>query len=362
VGRLLYIDWLRGVAVLFMVLWHTVDAWTRPDDRTGLAFDIVLFAAGWAAPMFLFFAGASVPLAGSARLARGLDRAAASGALQRRGWQIFLLAHVFRFQSFLLNPGSSWNAILKPDILNILGLGIVLSAWLWKRAGDAGRAAVWLLGPAALAVVVLTPWSRAWWWPTLLHPRFEAYVRPVGNSGVFSLFPTIGYVLVGAFVGVILSAVRDEPARLHRRLAIGGTALVLLGGAASTVEALQVPTAIDSAPSFVWRTGAIVLALALSWATVGRRASRGRSPLVILGQTSLFVYWVHVEIAYGVFSYPIRRTMTLPASLTAFAALMVVLTALSVLWQRRLQRPLIPPHMTAGGGELPGQRSSGQPG
>ena len=39
-SRLLYIDWLRGVAVLFMILWHSIDAWTLQTGRDTLAFTV----------------------------------------------------------------------------------------------------------------------------------------------------------------------------------------------------------------------------------------------------------------------------------------------------------------------------------
>jgi len=29
--RLASVDWLRGLAVLCMILWHVVDAWTVPE-------------------------------------------------------------------------------------------------------------------------------------------------------------------------------------------------------------------------------------------------------------------------------------------------------------------------------------------
>jgi uncharacterized membrane protein len=207
--RLRYIDWLRGVAVLFMVMWHSIDAWTVQTGRESWAFTLILFAAGWAAPLFLLLAGVSVSLAAGARTKRGIARAEASWGLQKRGWQIFLLAHVFRFQSFLLNPNGTWNSILKPDILNILGLGLVAAAYCWRYAVSPKRAAGWLVGPALL-VLALTPLSREWWWPTLLHVRFEAYIRPVGNFGVFSIFPAVAYVFVGAFVGWLVWEYREQ--------------------------------------------------------------------------------------------------------------------------------------------------------
>ena len=40
VGRLSYIDWMRGLAILIMIEAHVLDAWTRPTDRQTLAFAI----------------------------------------------------------------------------------------------------------------------------------------------------------------------------------------------------------------------------------------------------------------------------------------------------------------------------------
>jgi uncharacterized membrane protein len=135
----LYLDWLRGVAVFVMILWHTVDSWHVRDGRQTAGFLTVSFLAGWAAPLFLFLAGVSLPMAGLARVARGEGRATAARALMNRGWQVFLIAHLFRLQSFLLNPGARWSGLLKPDILNILGLGMVVAAYGWGRA-DTPRA------------------------------------------------------------------------------------------------------------------------------------------------------------------------------------------------------------------------------
>ena len=55
--RLLYVDWLRGLAVVIMILWHSMDAWTAPWARSGSVFAVVIVLGGWAAPLFLFLAG-----------------------------------------------------------------------------------------------------------------------------------------------------------------------------------------------------------------------------------------------------------------------------------------------------------------
>src|SRR5206468_1256251 len=67
VKRLAHLDWLRGLAVLIMILWHSMDAWTAPSARRDPAFNAIAFIGGWAAPLFLFLAGVALPLASEAR-------------------------------------------------------------------------------------------------------------------------------------------------------------------------------------------------------------------------------------------------------------------------------------------------------
>jgi hypothetical protein len=44
------------------------------------------------------------------------------------------------------------------------------------------------------------------------------------------------------------------------------------------------------------------------------------SPMLEFGRSSLFVYWIHVELAYGIFSYPLHRRLPVWGSLVAFTA------------------------------------------
>jgi uncharacterized membrane protein len=341
--RLASVDWLRGVAVLCMILWHVVDAWTVPA-RDPLTFTLLGFIGGWAAPLFLLLTGVSISLAGDAQLRKGVDRGAASRRLQKRGWQIFMLAHLFRFQAFLLNINGRWNAILKPDILNILGLGMVFGSIAWRRATTPARAVAWLAAPSIVIVALITPLARGWWWPTLLHPRLEAYIRPVGNFGVFSLFPWIALVLIGVLVGLELS----KGERAFRTLTFAGVALIAVG----TIGMLMptpFPTTFwaDSISWFVMRLGLMLAMMVAAWWWTRRWPAQPESPLVLLGRTSLFVYWVHVELAYGALSYPLHHALSLPQSLTGYAVLTVLMYFLASLWLHRDRSPLTPAHMRA---------------
>lgn len=331
-----------------MILWHAVDSWTRRDVRGSSGFAVVTFLAGWAAPLFLFLAGIALPLAGSARQARGATRLEASAGLQRRGWQVFVIAHLFRLQSFLLNPHASWNGLLKPDILNILALAMVYAAFVWGRATTRRGLALGLLLPAVVIAGLLTPLAPTWWWPSLLPPRLEGYIRIVNGNAVFALFPGTAYLLAGAFVGAMGTEHAASLEVFHRRAAIWAA---LLFTTALTAMRAGLPRAVGfwTTPLavVVWRTATMTLLLAGAWVLWRRRAPRPGDPLLVFGRTSLFVYWVHVELAYGGISYPLHHAFTLPVSLLACLILTAVMYGLAVAWSRRASRAgVVSPQMS----------------
>jgi fucose 4-O-acetylase-like acetyltransferase len=59
-----------------------------------------------------------------------------------------------------------------------------------------------------------------------------------------------------------------------------------------------------------------------------RRKLSAWSPLEELGRSSLFVYWVHVEMVYGFFSGSIRRDLSLEGAVLAYVLFTVFLLLL----------------------------------
>jgi fucose 4-O-acetylase-like acetyltransferase len=79
---------------------------------------------------------------------------------------------------------------------------------------------------------------------------------------------------------------------------------------------------------------------ALPAAWVWNASWTGRSPLQELGRASLLVYWVHVEMVYGVVSAPIHRGLTLERALAAFGVLALFLYAFAKILPRLLPQRL----------------------
>ena len=330
VGRRTYLDVLRGLAVLVMIEAHVIDSWTRAADRPTPGFGWSLILGGFGAPLFLFLAGIAVSLSAASKARKLGDDRAAALAVQKRGVEIFVLAFLFRLQACLLS-GSPAYSMLKVDILNIMGPAIVATALLWGLASST-RARLVVFAVATAAIVFATPIVRGFGWLASLPDPIEGYIHPVPGLTNFSMFPWAAFVPAGAFIGVLIDRARTpvQETRLNWRIAIAG---VTLAAAGYTASFLPTPYARSdfwtSSPSFFFlRTGIMTTAIGLAYAWE-RRPGAGRrwSPMRLLGRSSLFIYWIHVEMVYGLMSTPLHGALTLRQAWAALGLFCLFLLA-----------------------------------
>lgn len=343
-GRRGYLDWLRGVAVLIMIEGHTVDSWTRLVDRDRLEYRWATVVAGFGAPIFLFLAGLALTLAAGSRLRQGASASDAAAAARRRAWQIFGLALLFRLQSLVLS-GGSFAQLAKVDILNVMGLAMLGAALVWGLGrGHVSRAL--LLAAAAAGLAMMTPIVRTA--PLLVHlpDPVEWYARAPAGQGAFTLFPWAGFVFAGAAIGTWLDSTRTAAAerRLNLVLAIGGPALAAAGYAASYLPPIYRETAFwTSSPTFFFlRLGVLISAVPVAYAVSSLWP--GRSRVREFGAASLFVYWIHVEMVYGLLTLPMHRRLTLEQAALAFGLFTLFLYWLVTLKNRVFGRGRSPKH------------------
>lgn len=328
--RAAYIDWTRGLAVLLMIEAHTVDAWTRSSSRGSSAHGYALMAAGFAAPLFLWLAGLAVPLASASAVRRGASRRAAAERMCRRGLEIFILAFLFRLQAFVLSPGAHPVTLFRVDILNVMGPAIVVCALVWLSF-ESATALAGAYSLLAIATTVATPLVWKAGWVTLLPTWVQWYLRPAGDNTTFTGFPWMGFAFAGAAVGVAIAAAGERGALRKALSAIGvlGVAIIGLGFAGSSLPSIYAGSSFwtTSPAYFAIRTGVVMVALSIAYATgeVVPNAGRAASALARFGRSSLFVYWIHVELVYGYASWPIHRRLPLWGTAIGFAVLTALL-------------------------------------
>jgi uncharacterized membrane protein len=334
VNRRPYIDWLRGIAVLIMIEAHTLDSWTRVADRSSPWYRNAIIVAGFGAPLFLFLAGVASVLAAGARTRKGLTTGEVALAALRRGAWIFLLAFLFRLQSLVLGGGQFPQSLLKVDILNVMGVSMIVGA-IGLALARTATARLLLFMAFTAACAMLTPLIRETPLLSGLPDPLEAYLRPLRGLTTFTLFPWAGFFFGGCLVGMALEGAARLSLRVEswksgveqRWLALAGAALAVGGYLSSYLPPLFPGASFwTSSPTFFFlRFGVLVLSVPVAFAVT--KWWRGEL-LQEFGRASLFVYWVHVELVYGVLTASIHRRLSLPVVFLAFAAFTVAMFGL----------------------------------
>ncbi|HUQ86099.1 MAG TPA: heparan-alpha-glucosaminide N-acetyltransferase domain-containing protein [Vicinamibacterales bacterium] len=337
-GRKAYLDWLRGVAVVIMVTAHVTDSWTRLEDHTRTLYMYTVFIAGLAAPLFLFLAGLTLAMAACSRALR-VGHSEAAAQTRKRALQIFALAFLFRLQSQLLGWGPLIN-FLKVDILNVMGIAMIAGAIMWGLSSNR-IVRIALFAIATTAIAMTTPLVREAGVLAALPDAIEAYIRPMPGRTTFALFPWSGFLLAGAIAGELVFAARTESQerRLQASLLAAGLAGAVVAHEFSFRTSIYpVANFWTSSPTFFFiRLGFCTALVPIARAVeafhgfvrsrLGDRLPPGSPGLVVttLGRSSLFVYWIHVEMAYGAVSLPLKHALPLEISLIATVALLALL-------------------------------------
>jgi uncharacterized membrane protein len=361
-GRLAYIDWMRGLACVLMFQTHCYNSWLNADARKTQFYGWSQLLGTLPAPLFIFLAGLSSAMATQRLREKGVARNAIARTTILRGAEIYGLGLLFRVQEFVLGfPISPWTDLLRVDVLNILGLSMMLMGALCWASGagtpEKSRSRAIAAGLVAAALVaVMAPWL----WTTL-RPRWlpwplESYINGVHVYGhpqpwLFPLFPWVAFAFVGLAVGFLLFSDFAKKTEAWFFAVVGGAGVIACGlslGLDAAPVRLYSPEIYDywhtSPEFFLTRCGVllVLLFLAYAWCQWGW-AQKGFSPIIQLGNTSLLVYWVHIEFVYGRFSIlPKGRCSILKATaglLTIFLA-MVALSLLRTRWKKRKAKAL----------------------
>jgi uncharacterized membrane protein len=316
---------MRGAAVHLMIEAHALDGWTHPGARIGSGFGIAALLGGFAAPLFLWLAGMSAVLSASSTARRTGSRGIAIDRVLRRGLEIFILAFLFRLQAFVVSPGSHPITLFRVDILNVLGPAIAASALVWGLVVS-GPALAATYGALSLTFAMLTPVVRDWSIVDALPVWMGWYIRPAGEHTTFTAFPWAGFVFAGAACGVLLSAARGGKAQrmLHVGVALAGVGLCGLGFYTASFPSIYAQSSFwTSSPTyFAIRVGILMVAFSGMYALACRLVP---SPPVLrllgrFGRSSLFLYWIHVELVYGYATWLIHRRLPLWGSAVAYLA------------------------------------------
>jgi len=355
--RLTYIDWMRGLACLLMFQTHCYDSWLSDAARSTKFFSWSQLGGTLPAPLFLFLAGISFALATDKLRQRGMAANEIARSTLRRGAEIFGLGLLFRVQEYLLGqPSAPWTDLLRVDVLNIIGLSMMLMALVCRLAVASGMGAgaasgggqprsravtILAAAAAALLVALVTPPLWTTWRPRWLPWFLESYINGVHifrepQPWLFPLFPWSAFAFAGLAVGFVLLTdwARRREAAAAALAGVGGVTMAALGWwlDAQPPQIYGVYDFWHTSPNFfLIRVGLLMGILFASYAWCRWGAGQwGFSPVIQLGQTSLLIYWVHIEFVYGRFSILPKRAMSIPAATLGLLGICLAMLLLSI--------------------------------
>lgn len=345
--RLAYIDWMRGLACALMFQTHCYDSWLSAEAKRSEFFRYSQMGGTLPAPLFIFLAGVSVALVTEKLRGKAVARNAIAKQVMLRGLEVFGLGILFRVQEFVLGiPIVPWTDLLRVDVLNILGISMLLMGlvcWV-AAAGEEMAVRTWsLLAALAAAAVVAMATPAVWttWRPRFLAWPVESYLNGVHildkpQVWLFPIFPWTAFAFAGLAVGFWLYT--DFAKKWN------GGSFILLGAAGAAAiwismlldgSRVQLYAMYDywhTSPNFfLARCGVLLLILfsANAWCQWGL-GFVGWSPLSQLGKTSLLVYWVHIEFVYGRLSILPKGNCGIVGASFGLAAIFVSMLLLSL--------------------------------
>jgi uncharacterized membrane protein len=381
--RKLWLDWQRGLAVLFMVEVHVLDAWLAPAGAA-TPWPFGLLAGSWvtphavlnmigglAAPGFLYMAGLSQALGDAAQERKGIaPNVRRVQALRRAGW-LLGVAYGFRIVEYVLGGAWSrpdgWTDLLKVDVLNVIAVGLAVAAVL--SIGRARAAGAALAGLAALGIALATPVvadvlrhydlpqagaaadAAARVAPNRLVDVLYAYLWASWPRANFHLFNWVAFLLAGAAMAPLARG-RNRPfVWLGVAAGLYGVAWWADGGP----EVYAYQSFWRTSPSWFAMRLAICLALTGALQLVPDAAERPLRWLSLVGRQSLVGYIASVELTYGAavewlswrtLRGSIRKSLSFGGTLAGIVAMIALTWAISAGWERlqayRKRRAVVP--------------------
>lgn len=362
INRLAYIDWMRGLACVVMFQAHCYDSWLSLAARKSALYSWSQLAATLPAPIFLFLSGVSFALVTERQREKGSPRNAIARTTVLRGAEIFGLGILFRIQELILGFHTApWTDLLRVDVLNILGLSMMLMGvlcWLSARGqiADSRRQGIVAGIISAAAVAMATPFLWTTHRPRFLGWPIESYFNGVHTFDkpqpwLFPLFPWAAFAFAGLATGFLFftGAAKRSETKLFFPLGASGVMACLLAILFDSSPLLLYRNYDywHTSPNFVlMRCGILLLVLfsSYAWCRWGL-ALKGFSPLVQLGKTSLLVYWVHIEFVYGGLSILAKRNCSAnqaTGGLLIIVAGMVALSVTRTTWRERMKATALP--------------------
>lgn len=306
--RLRFIDVYRGLAILLMLHGHTADALLNSDEKMSLAFQIYTIFRGFTAPMFLFISG----FAFSITTLKHIDEYTRFSQKFLKRLRKFLFITFLGY--FLHLPYLSLKKLINEtnfetlaqlfssDVLQVIGVSLLSMqiALFFIKDKEKFAKLSFLFGIISFLISPLlftVDFSK-------FLPLFIAQYLNTFHGSKFPLFPWIGYILIGAYIGykfMIESSRGNADAFFKKIFNFAILSFPVLFASEYIFEILLNPNQfiIYSSPFLQFsRLAFVVVVFYMIW-KIEKIVKLKVHPLQIYGMESLFAYVFHLMVVYG---------------------------------------------------------------
>lgn len=305
--RLYVLDFIRLVAMLFMMQGHTISALASPEalDLNAFPWNIWNFVRGLTAPIFLMVSGA-VHVFANKRNEQG--RVSGDAIMRRLRWAItvmgigylmvFPASNIFDLQ-FVAQP--QWDSFFAVNILQLSGSTLILLMALFAISRSTKQVAR-LSVATGLLIACSAPIINGIDWYNVVPEWLAAYLSYQRRS-LFPIFPFASYMFFGVAIGSFLQQTPAELRlqRLTRMFFTWGVPLII-GGLFLTQFAKGIYPQHDyhlSSPFYVMIRVGISFLWMGALSVMYRYTRRFEEHYSLLGKRSLYVYVIHLVLLYG---------------------------------------------------------------
>jgi uncharacterized membrane protein len=343
-SRHIFIDLLRGWAIIIMIEVHVFNAFLLPELKQTGWFSILTFINGLVAPAFLFVSGFAFQVSSRSKLDDMIKFTLPFWKKLWRYFSIILIGYAlhlpYKSLSKLINKSTpeQLQSFFAVDVLQCIGAGLIvlLAMRLIIRSDKVYHYS--LIGLTFIVMIV----SPAFWetdFTNFLPPVFANYFNRL-NGSLFPVFPWLNFILVGAiFSKYFLNATaNNKEMSFINAITLAGIIMLLSGHLFYSGLFPESLTSILPNPVFfIERLGYVLVFAALCWYYAEWRKTKN-SFVIDASRESLLIYWLHLLVIYSMIlknkslAIIIGSTLNVWEGIAATLILMFLMVLVAKLW------------------------------
>lgn len=303
-NRALFIDMLKGIALIVMIEVHVVNSMLLPAFKESWWFPLLNYINGLVAPSFLFTSGLVFVFS----IQNGVDELRKFGkSFWKKISRIFIIllagyslhSPFYSLQKILHNPTT---VIIKEffivDILQVISIGLLILLFariIFKK----DKSFYTFVGSFLIFVLLSSPTAWKLNFNNILPIPLATFFNR-NNGSLFPVFPWFNFLFAGAFTAqyYIRFKERNEEKIFIKKILLLGIGFFLV--CILCLNVLFPPSLESFRPHplfFLERLGVIFILLAACWYYLNRKENYS-SLILDVSRESLLVYWLHLQLIY----------------------------------------------------------------